>query len=64
MKWKRIAVQVAAAYVLYVIISLILEKEYSKEIIYREMIEGVVFALIYGVIVWLSSKWRGREKSE
>ena len=47
MTWKKIAVQTAIAYVLFVAISLILEKEYSQEIVYREMTEGLVFAAIY-----------------
>ena len=62
MERKKLIVQIVAAFLLYVIISLILEKDYSKEIIYREMIEGVIFAIIYGVIIWLSSKWKGTKK--
>ena len=64
MAWKKIAVQTAIAYILFVAISLILEKEYSQEIVYREMTEGLVFAAIYAVIIWISSKWRGKEKKE
>ena len=61
MERKKFIVQVVAAFLLYVIISLILEKDYSEEIVYREMIEGVIFAIIYGVIIWLSSRWRSKK---
>ncbi len=57
---KRIIFQAIAAFALYVIISLILEKEFDRDIVYRELTEGVVFGLVYGVIIWLSSKWKKR----
>ena len=62
MERKKFIAQIIAAFLLYVIISLILEKDYSKDIILREMTEGVVFAFVYGVVIWLSSKWRSGKK--
>ncbi len=61
MERKKLILQVVAAFILYVGISLILEKEYSREIIYREMIEGVVFGIIYGIFIWLSARWRSKK---
>ncbi len=58
MERKKFLTQVIAAFILYVVISLILEQEYSREIILREMLEGVVFGIIYGIFIWLSSRWR------
>lgn len=62
MERKRFIAQIVAAFLLYVIISLILEKDYSKDIVLREMVEGVVFALVYGIVIWLSAKWRSGKK--
>lgn len=62
MERKKFLVQVVAAFILYVVISLILEKEYNQEIIVREMLEGIVFGFIYGVFIWLSSRWRKKNK--
>jgi hypothetical protein len=53
--------QVIAAILLYVIISLILEKEYSNAIIIRESIEGLIFGLLYGIFIWFREKWRNKE---
>ncbi len=58
MERKKFLTQVLAAFILYVVISLILEQEYSREIILREMLEGVVFGIVYGIIIWISSRWR------
>ncbi len=60
MNTKRLIVQVIAAILLYVIISLILEKEYSNDIILREVLEGIVFGLLYGVFIWLREKWKNK----
>ena len=61
MNTKRLIVQVIAAILLYVIISLILEKEYTNAIILREVIEGLVFGVLYGLFIWLREKWKNRE---
>ena len=58
MERKKLIAQIVAAFILYVTISLILEKEYSQEIILREMLEGIVFGIIYGIFIWVSSRWR------
>ncbi|MBT8306800.1 MAG: hypothetical protein KJN85_07670 [Maribacter sp.] len=61
MNTKRLIVQVIAAILLYVIISLILEKEYTNAIILREIIEGLIFGLLYGLFIWFREKWKNRE---
>lgn len=61
MNKKRVLVQVLAAIVLYVIISLILEKEYSNDIIMREVLEGLVFGTLYGAFIWFREKWKNKE---
>ena len=62
MNKKRLLVQVLAAVVLYVIISLILEKEYSNDIIIREVLEGLVFGALYGAFIWFREKWRNKSE--
>ncbi|PIE99965.1 MAG: hypothetical protein CR994_08245 [Maribacter sp.] len=59
---KRLLAQVFAAILLYVGISLILEKEYSNEIILREVLEGMVFGLMYGVFIWLREKLKKKKE--
>ena len=61
MERKKLFVQVFAAVLLYVGISLILEKEHTQEIVMRELTEGLVFGFIYGVFIWLSSRWRKKK---
>ena len=61
MNKKRLLIQVLAAVLLYVIISLILEKEYSNEIVLREISESLVFGVLYGVFIWFREKWKKRE---
>ena len=61
MERKKLFVQVFAAILLYVGISLILEKEHTQEIVMRELTEGLVFGFIYGVFIWLSARWRKKK---
>ena len=61
MEIKKLFVQVFAAVLLYVGISLILEKEHTQEIVMRELTEGLVFGIIYGVFIWLSARWRKKK---
>ncbi|MDE3741626.1 hypothetical protein [Maribacter polysaccharolyticus] len=61
MNKKKLLVQVVAAILLYVVISLILEKEYSQATVVREILEGVVFGLLYGVFIWFREKYRNKK---
>ena len=63
MERKRIIAQVAAAILLYTVISLILEKEYSQPIILRELGEGLIFGIIYGLFIWIRAKWKKKGSS-
>ncbi|MEN8788360.1 MAG: hypothetical protein ABF295_02500 [Flavobacteriaceae bacterium] len=63
MEPKKLIVQVVAAILLYVTISMILEQDFNSEIIKREIVEGIVFGIIYGLFVWLSSRWRKKKNS-
>ena len=62
MNKKRLILQVLAAILLYVVISLILEKEYTTTAILREGIEGLIFGILYGVFIWFREKWRNKSE--
>jgi undecaprenyl pyrophosphate phosphatase UppP len=59
---KRLAIQVLAATLLYVVISLILEKEYTYEIILGEVLEGLIFGLLYGVFIWFRERLKKKKE--
>jgi NhaP-type Na+/H+ or K+/H+ antiporter len=59
---RKFILQALAAVVLYVVISLILEKEYTNDIILSEVLEGLVFGLLYGVFIWLREKWKNKKE--
>lgn len=62
MEKKRIITQVVAAILLYTIISLILEKDYTQPIVLRELGEGLIFGIIYGLFIWIREKWKNKKE--
>jgi hypothetical protein len=64
MERKRFIAQVAIAVVLYVLISLILEKEYTSGIIYREVRDGLVFGLVYALFLWIWHRFKSGKKPQ
>ncbi|MEO1010939.1 MAG: hypothetical protein AAFX53_06500 [Bacteroidota bacterium] len=60
MEKKRLLAQVLAAVLLYTVISLILEKDWSQPVIFKELGEGVIFGLLYGAFVHFREKWRNK----
>ena len=61
MERKKFLVQVFAAVILYTVISLILENDVSQQTVFKELLEGVVFGVFYGIFIWLSAKWRKKK---
>ncbi len=61
MERKKFIAQVVVAMVLYVIISLILEGDISTEILLKESGDGLIFGLVYGVIIYF---WDRRKKDK
>ena len=55
---KRFLAQVGIGVVLYILISLILEKEITREIFLRESKDGLVFGLVYALFLWLWNRFR------
>ncbi|MBT8235547.1 MAG: hypothetical protein KJO04_05105 [Bacteroidia bacterium] len=62
MKTKKYIIQALVAAALYVLISIILEGEYSNEILMREITEGLVFGVLYGIFIVVRDKYMGRKK--
>ena len=50
---KKFIAQVVIAMMLYVLISLILERDFSSEILLRELGDGLGFALVYALVLWI-----------
>lgn len=61
MEFKKFIAQVVMAMFLYVVISLILERDVSTEILLRESRDGLIFGLVYGVVIWI---WNRRKKDK
>ncbi len=61
MELKKFIAQVVMAMLLYVLISLILEQDFSTEILLRESRDGLIFGLVYGVVIWI---WNRRKKDK
>jgi len=58
---KKFISQVVAAVILYIVISVILEKDYSQETIIKESKEGLVFGVVFGVVMWLWALYKKRK---
>ncbi|GGD55643.1 hypothetical protein [Muriicola marianensis] len=64
MERKRFIAQVGIAAILYVLISLILEKEITKEVLVRELRDGLVFGLVYAIFLWIWNRFKSRKGPE
>lgn len=64
MERKRFIAQVGIAVILYVLISLILEKEITKEVLVRELRDGLVFGLVYAIFLWIWNRFKSRKGPE
>lgn len=58
---KKLISQIIAAVVLYTVISVILEKDYSTETWLNEGKEALIFGAIFGVLMWLRERFRKKE---
>lgn len=58
---KKLASQIIAAVVLYTVISVILEKDYSMATWINEGKEALIFGVIFGVLMWLRARFRKPE---
>ncbi|NHF58170.1 hypothetical protein FK220_002375 [Flavobacteriaceae bacterium TP-CH-4] len=62
MNVKKLLVQVLVAMVLFVIISVILEKQYTMNVVLDKSQKAVIFGIIYGIIIWAGQKFRNKKE--
>ncbi len=60
MEKKKLFIQAGVAALLYVLISLILEREVTSDILVRELRDGLVFGLVYGLLLFIWKRVKGR----
>ncbi|MCE2612885.1 hypothetical protein LVD13_07875 [Flavobacteriaceae bacterium D16] len=58
---KKFISQVLSAIVLYTVISVILEKDYSMDSWLTQGREALIFGAIFGVLMWLRERFRKKE---
>ncbi|MEY8021512.1 hypothetical protein AB8P51_11820 [Muriicola sp. SD30] len=63
MNIKKYIIPIIVAMVLYIIVSLILEKDYSRDILIREAGEGFIFGILYGLYLFLRNRFRKKEEN-
>jgi hypothetical protein len=59
---KKFTSQVMAAIFFYTLFSVILGNDYSMEVIFGELKEGVVFGIIYAIVMWLWYRYKKKTK--
>ncbi len=64
MERKRFIAQVGIAAILYILISLILEKEMTMEVLIREIRDGLFFGLVYAIFLWIWNRFKSRRGPE
>jgi len=63
METKKYIIQVLVAILLYVLISMILEQDYTADIFLRELMEGMIFGAFYAIFLWVRNRFRDKDKS-
>ena len=58
---KKFTSQVLAAIFFYTLFSVILGKDYSMDAIFNEFKGGVVFGVIYALIIWLWYRYKKKQ---
>jgi len=48
--------------IVYTIVILIISNDYSVDNLLKVAIQGVVFALVFGLVIWLLESWKGKKK--
>lgn len=57
MELRKYIVSMVIAMVFYVVISLILEGEFTKDLLIRESGEGLIFGILYGLYLFLRKQF-------
>lgn len=64
MDTKRIVVQVLVAIVLFIIIALIIEGDFSREMIIEKSRNGIIFGVLYAIYIVVKEKFIKRNKEK
>lgn len=48
--------------IVYTIAILIISNDYSADNLIKVAIQGMVFAVVFGLVIWLLESWKGRKK--
>jgi hypothetical protein len=63
MERKKFLVQVGIAVLVYMVISLILEKDMSTDTLVRELKDGLIFGLAYAVFLFVWNRYKKKNDS-
>ncbi|TFG79265.1 MAG: hypothetical protein E4H26_00210 [Flavobacteriales bacterium] len=61
---KKVAFRVLAFIALFVLVSIILEKDYSYEMIQSKLKDGLIIGSIYGLILWALYYWKNKKEEK
>ncbi|HMB61554.1 MAG TPA: hypothetical protein VKN36_00675 [Eudoraea sp.] len=59
---KQILIRSVVMAIVYTIVILIISNDYSVDNLLKVAIQGVVFALVFGLVIWLLESWKGKKK--
>ena len=63
--FKQILFRAVPIAVVYAIVLLLISNDYSQDNLFRVVVQGAVFAVVFGLAVWLLERWKsGRDKRE
>lgn len=63
MERKKFIAQVGIAIALYMVISLILEKDMSTDTLVKELKDGLIFGLVYAVFLFIWNRYKKKKDS-
>jgi membrane protein implicated in regulation of membrane protease activity len=58
---KHIVLRAIVVAIIYGIVILLMSKDYSTENLGKIGVQTLVFAVVFGLAIWLLEKWRGRK---
>lgn len=61
MDYKKLISQVVAAIFLFTLMSVILEKEYTQEVILEKLKTGVIFGILYAIFIWARQRFKNKK---
>lgn len=63
MRKKRTNILMAAfTALIYMVVLLVMEDDYSQAAFHKVLIQGVIFAVVFGIAIWLLDRYKNRRK--